>query len=234
VSSRQQEKERRRRERQERERAAARAAARRRRLLLSFGGLLGVALVAGVVLALTVGFGGDGAGEPTQVTDSEQLPNIPQQQISDLEEAAKAAGCELSNPPYEGNAHVTNELKPEDYDTNPPTSGQHHPEWYADGIYVPGTTPELGKLVHPLEHGRIQLQYKPGTPARVIRQLEALVAETDGYHIMLFQNTTGMDAQIAATAWTHSLTCPAMNPRVFDAIRAFRQRYIDQGPEREP
>jgi hypothetical protein len=52
--------------------------------------------------------------------------------------------------------------------------------------------------------------------------------------MLLFQNTTGMKAKIAATAWTHSLTCPEMNDKVFDAIRTFRARYIDKGPERVP
>jgi hypothetical protein len=41
-----------------------------------------------------------------------------------------------------------------------------------------------------------------------------------------------MTAQVAATAWTHLLTCPKMNDKVFDAMRTFRARYIDKGPER--
>jgi hypothetical protein len=43
-----------------------------------------------------------------------------------------------------------------------------------------------------------------------------------------------MKPQIAATAWTQSLTCDAMNDKVFDAIRTFRARYIDKGPETVP
>ena len=90
-------------------------------------------------------------------------------------------------------------------------------------------------LVHTLEHGRIDVQYKPGTPAETVAQLEALLAEqTEGYHMLLFENTTGMDAQVAATAWGHSLTCPTMNDKVFDAIRTFRAEYIDKGPENVP
>ena len=50
--------------------------------------------------------------------------------------------------------------------------------------------------------------------------------------MLLFQNTTGMKAAVAATAWGHSLTCPEMNDRVFDAIRTFRAQYIDKGPEK--
>jgi hypothetical protein len=90
-------------------------------------------------------------------------------------------------------------------------------------------------LVHTLEHGRINVQYKKGTPAATVDQLEALLAEqNDGYHMLLYENTTGMKPQIAATAWTHSLTCDKMNDKVFDAIRTFRARYIDKGPETVP
>ena len=89
-------------------------------------------------------------------------------------------------------------------------------------------------LVHPLEHGRIEVQYKPGTPASTVKQLEAFVGETDGYHELMFQNTTNMPSAVAATAWGHSLTCPQMNDKVFDALRTFRTAYIDKGPEAVP
>ena len=90
-------------------------------------------------------------------------------------------------------------------------------------------------LVHTLEHGRIDIQYKKGSPARTVSRLEALVAEmNEGYHLLLFENTTNMEPAVAATAWTHSLSCPRMNEKVFDAIRTFRARYIDKGPETVP
>ena len=232
MSSRQEEKERRRRERHEREEAEARRAARRKRMQLAFGGLLAAAAIAGIVVAVVVATGGGGKGKPKAVSDAAAEAKLPQQQVSDIKEAAKAAGCTLSNPPYEGATHEQKTFKPSDYKTNPPTSGNHTPTWYEDGIYAPGDVPNLGKLVHPLEHGRIEIQYKPGTPKAVVGELEALLAENDeGYHMLLFENTTGMKAQVAATAWTHSLTCPKMNDKVFDAMRTFRSRYIDKGPE---
>jgi hypothetical protein len=163
------------------------------------------------------------------------VAELPRQATSDMQEAAKAAGCTLTNPAYEGAGHAEKDFKASDYKTNPPTSGAHNPVWYQDGVYAPGDVPDLGKLVHTLEHGRIDVQYKPGTPAETVSQLEALLAEqSGGYHMLLFENTTNMDAQVAATAWTHSLTCPEMNDKVFDAIRTFRARYIDKGPENVP
>jgi hypothetical protein len=235
VSSRQEEKERRRKERQEREQAEAKRAARRKRMTLAFGGLLGVALIAGIVVVVLVLGGDDSSSKPKQASDAVANVKLPPQATSDMAAAAKAAGCTLSNPAYEGASHEDKQFKPSDYKTNPPTSGNHTPDWYDDGIYAPGDVPNLGKTVHPLEHGRIEVQYAPGTPKETVTQLEALLnEEQEGYHMLLFQNTTGMKAKIAATAWTHSLTCPEMNDKVFDAIRTFRARYIDKGPERVP
>lgn len=219
----------------EREQAEAKRAARRKRMTLAFGGLLGVALIAGIVVAVLVLGGDDSSSKPKEASNAAANVKLPAQATSDMAAAAKAAGCTLSNPAYEGASHEDKKFKPSDYKTNPPTSGNHTPDWYDDGIYAAGDTPDLGKTVHPLEHGRIEVQYAPGTPKETITQLEALLAEEqDGYHMLLFQNETGMKAKIAATAWTHSLTCPEMNDKVFDAIRTFRARYIDKGPERVP
>jgi len=236
VASRQEQKEARRQERLERERKEAAAAARRKRLQLGGGVLLGLAVIAGVVVAIAVGFGGGSDSGPQEPTSGEQSSvKLPPQETSDYEAAAKAAGCTLSNPKFEGAGHEEKDFKPSDYQTNPPTSGAHYPEWYDDGVYEPGTTPNLGMLVHTLEHGRIDIQYKKGTPAATVKKLEALVAEqNEGYHLLLFENTTNMQPAIAATAWTHSLACPSMNDKVFDAIRTFRARYIDKGPESVP
>ena len=234
MSSRQEEKERRKRERQEREAAEKAQAANRKRMQMVFGGALGLVAVVGVVAVLVfVVFGGDDS-------PSDEVPAsaaaIPAQKESDPEKAAELAKCtyepKLAN---EGSGHEEKDFKASDYKQNPPTSGNHFPQWYEDGIYAPGDTPELGKLVHTLEHGRIDIQYKPGTPATTVAQLETLYNEMDGgHHLLLFENTTGMKAAVAATAWDASLNCATMNPQVFDAIRAFRTEHIDKGPEVVP
>ena len=132
----------------------------------------------------------------------------------------------LTNAEFEGASHEDKEFAASDFKTNPPTSGNHNPDWYDDGVYEPGTTPRLGMLVHTLEHGRINVQYKKGTDAATVAQLEALLAEqNEGYHMLLYENTTGMEAAVAATAWTHSLTCPTMNDKVFDAIADVPRAY---------
>jgi hypothetical protein len=233
MSSRQEEKERRKRERQEREAAEKAQSARRKRMQVVFGGgLAAVALVAVVVIFASGLLGGDDSG-------ADEVPasaaGIPAQKESDLKKAASAAGCKLVDAENEGAGHEEKDFKPSDYKQNPPTSGTHFPTWYDDGVYAPGDVPELGRLVHTLEHGRINIQYKPGTPATTVARLETLVKELDdGYHILLYENTTKMPFAVAATAWDHQLGCNTMNDKVFDAIRAFRTEYIDKGPEVVP
>ena len=66
-------------------------------------------------------------------------------------------------------------------------------------------------------------------------QLEALVGQQDnGYHMLMFENTTKMPYAVAATAWGHYVGCPTMNDKVFDALRTFHDQFIDKGPEVVP
>jgi hypothetical protein len=233
MSSRQEEKERRRREREEQERKAAAGAQRSRRLQIVGGVLLAVAIVAVAVVLLTSGGGGGGNSGPSTSASSEVT--LPPQKIQNLNEAAKAGGCTLRDFPDEGNTHTEKSVK---YKTNPPTSGDHNPVPAADGVYTADNTPSPEHYVHTLEHGRIIFQYKPGADAKTVGTLEALFNEpfngTPGYHAVVMQNNTGMKAPVAATAWTHMLTCDQMTPQAIDAFRAFRDRYTDKAPEFVP
>ena len=212
-------------------------------------GLLSVLLVAGVI-GLGVFIATDDPAPPDVVATTAAPPagtaetatptptsieDPPPVKTKTLVAAARAAGCTLENPPEQGVEHEQREFTEADYNSNPPTSGTHFPTWYEDGVYAPGTTPELGRLVHALEHGRIEIQYRAGTPAATVARLEQLVDDLDrGYHILLFENATKMPYKVAATAWGHLLGCPRMNDQVFDALRAFRKNYVDKGPEIVP
>lgn len=221
----------------EREAAEARSAASRKRLQLVAGVVAGLLVlgVIGVVAASALSGGDDGPKKPkSRDAASSASAKLPEQKQTDVVKAAKAAGCDLQNPTYEGAGHEDKTFTPADYKTNPPTSGTHNPNWYEDGIYAPGDTPRLGELVHTLEHGRIDVQYRPGTPKSTVDQLETFVGENDGYHTLLFENTTKMPYAVAATAWTHLLGCKQVNDQTWDALRTFRERYIDKGPEKIP
>jgi hypothetical protein len=231
MSSRQQEKEARRRAREDLERAEAAAAARKKRLGLVAGVALGLAAIVAVAVAIAAG-GGASKG-PGPKASATSVPDVkpPAQKTSSLPAAAAAAKCTVSNPPSEGRTHVTTAVK---YRTNPPTSGNHNPTPAQDGIYPPGQTPAAENLVHTLEHGRIEIQYRPGISRRIIGQLQGVAAERKGYHVLVFENQTKMPYDVAVTAWTHLLACPKASDAMFDAIRAFRVRYTDTAPEFYP
>jgi hypothetical protein len=236
MASRQEEKEQRRREREAAEKQANASAARTKRLQIIGGAIVGVVVVAVVVVLLVSGGGSDdkssSASTGSSSSDAATKVTLPARKIENLEEAAKAAGCTLKTYPIEGSTHVTTTVN---YKTNPPTSGNHNPTPAEDGIYDPGNEPAKENYVHSLEHGRIQLQYAKGSPQKTIDTLVALYNEpvngSPGYHAQVFENNTNMPAKVAAVAWGQLLTCDELNDAAIDAIRAFRERYTDKGPE---
>jgi hypothetical protein len=48
---------------------------------------------------------------------------------------------------------------------------------------------------------------------------------------MILMPNNRMRYQAAATAWGHLIGCDKVTDETFDALRAFRDRYRDQGPE---
>ncbi len=229
MSSRQEQKAQRKAEREAVEAAAAKSAARSARLRLAAAVVAAAVVLALVVVAISSRSGG-GTGDP--VSADAGAP-IPAQRITDLEEAADAAGCKLTTPESRGQQHVST---PVEYEDNPPTSGDHNPEAALDGIYEPGTSPEPENWVHSLEHGRVVVQYRPRTAARTVAQLETVVSEDlefgrPGYLTTLLENTTKMEPAVVALAWTQMLSCAKATPGIFDAIRTFRTEFTDRGPE---
>jgi len=231
MASRAEEKERRRQERLAQEEAERKAHARTRRLQLAGGALLAVAAVVAVVVAVAAGGGTSSSDGPSPSDSASSSVKLPVRKTSDLATAAKAAGCVVKSFPLEGREHTTATVT---YHTNPPTSGNHNPNPSEDGFYPNGAPPKE-RNVHALEHGRIEMQWKPGTPQNVIDTLQAIFNEPlkgkSGYHQLLFENNTNMPFEVAAASWQHYLGCPKFNQNVIDAIRAYREQYVDKGPE---
>lgn len=237
MSSRQEEKEARRREREAQEAAAAKAAANKKRLQLVGGVVVAVLAVGGIAAAVLAGGDGmDEVGDPGESGVAQVA--IPAPKLTDLTQAAKAAKCDLREQlPNEGSDHVEGEVT--SYKTNPPTSGPHNVNPAQDGEYAVGNEPAKENWVHSLEHGRILIQFAPGTSAADQGKLSSLFNEDfnggNGYHQLLFQNDTEMPYKFAAVAWTNYLGCPGpLNSPTIDAIRAFRAKYVDKGPELVP
>jgi hypothetical protein len=232
MASRKEQKERLKAERLERERQAESAERRKRLVGYGAGGVLVAAVLAALVVVILAGGDGGGSAGGAEPVSSTDFPegSLPPQETADLEEAADAASCKVQETKEEGNEHVPPGSEVE-YDANPPTSGDHFAVPADDGAYT--EAPETGAVVHALEHGRIFIQFDPAAPDSVKGDLKALYDE-DPYHMVIAPNDTDMPYEVAATTWTRALVCQQMNEDVFDAIRAFRDEYRDEGPEFVP
>jgi hypothetical protein len=240
MASRKEQKEKARQQRLEQERARAAAARRARRMRLAAGTVLGIAALVAVGVAIGLGNSGkNGSGNP--ITPVKSDVKLPAQKITDVAAAAKAAKCVMVNTPDsiartdQNRQHVQigTQVK---YATNPPSFGPHYPVPAHDGEYKPSNTPPIEYLVHALEHGRIEYEYRPGLAPADVNTLEALMQEPEGSYgggqlMVMFQNPTNMPYDVAAVAWGHILGCKTFNPAVVDAVRDFRLAYTDKGPE---
>ena len=195
-------------------RPSARPSARRKRLQYVFGGLLAVAAVGGIVAVLALGvLGGDdssrGPSGPKRRRHASGR-SCPQQKTGDLKAAAKAAGCTLDNPRDRGLRRTrtrTSRRRTTRRTRRPPATTTR--TGTRTGSTTPGDTPRLGMLVHPLEHGRIEVQYKEGTSADDVCQARGVPrARPTATTCCCSRTRPAMDAAVAATAWGHSLELP--------------------------
>jgi hypothetical protein len=236
VASRKEQKEQLRRERQERERQAKAAERRRRMIGYGVGGLLVLAaLIAGGV-ALLAG-GGDSDSATANV-----LPaggNVPEPQVTDLKTAAEAAGAKLISFPAQSRDHTESLNDKVKYKTNPPTAGKHYFDPASDGAYA--KAPPDVRLVHTQEHGRIVIWFKPSLPKADRAGLKALF-DQDADKMVLVPRAN-MPYAVAATAWGatpdplgtgYLMGVPKFTPKVYDALRTFRDEHRGKGPEPVP
>jgi hypothetical protein len=241
MASRKEEKERRRAEREAAEQAAKAAGARRQRMRLI--GAVGLAVVAVGAVAIAIAASGGKSHKAPK-----HSANVPALADANLTSAAKTAGCVLQDFPKDYGPNGASQSDPNNlynhvggkvkYKTNPPAFGDHSPTPASDGDYVGQGAPSAEHLVHSLEHGRVEIQYRPGLPAHDVSQLESIFKEQAGrfapeQYLLLVQNSTKMPYDVAAVAWSHILGCKTYTPKVLDAIRDFRVKYSFQGPEKQ-
>lgn len=221
-------------------------------------GIIVVAILAGVVVAITGG-GSDG-DEPGRDASGEEFPELayiqdqlgavpegieydgrdgtdpPEVQTADLEDAAKAADCDLQlDLDDEGNTHLDDENVPSvEYKTNPPTSGNHYAGnevgsgALADGAYL--EYPPVGRSVHALEHGRVIMQYSPELSEEEQLEIKGVFDESP-QGVILYPNPD-MPYEVAVTAWRQLGGCKTYEgAATLDLLRAFRDVYRNRGPE---
>jgi len=205
------------------------------RLILAYaiGSTVVLAIAVLVFILATGGDSGGGKGDAhinvnaqfgstngVQPDEREGIPPPPVK-VTDLQQAAKRAGCKLElHLEDEGHEHIPKGSPTPKYKTSPPTSGNHvePPYQQADGAYA--EEPEPIDYVHSLEHGRMEIQYVPTLPQRNQLELKGLYDTMYGA-TLLFPNKT-MPYQVAATTWTNLIGCPDYKGSItLDAIRAF-------------
>jgi hypothetical protein len=146
--------------------------------------------------------------------DGDELVALPPVRQIDLVAAARAAGCELREP---GAAVVL----------NPPVKGSTPAEPASPGVY--DRPPDIETLVAALQRGVIVIHYRPSLPRRRVDELRRLQgAVPDG--TIVTPNGTGMEYEVAATAWRRLLGCPRLTAASVDAVRLFRGRFLASGP----
>jgi hypothetical protein len=219
------------------EKETAQSQSDRKRLYFAYGaGAVVVVIVAVVIIVLASGGDSDegSAGGEAHINlnasygstngvrpDERQGTPPPAVEVTNLDDAAKQAGCKLKlRLPDEGHEHIAVGSQKPDYKTNPPTSGAHvePPYQQADGAYR--EEPEPIDFVHSLEHGRLEIQYAPDLAEKAQLELKGLYDTMYGA-TLLFPNDE-MPYEAAATTWTNMLVCPTYKgAKTLDAIRAF-------------
>jgi hypothetical protein len=159
-----------------------------------------------------------------------------------------AHGCALRHFPSAGRKHVSGKKPPSayrieyvapsqlgknpdgttvKYDSFPPTSGPHYPQWVTWGTYGK-PLPEIA-AVHNLEHGGVIVQYGRSVTAPTVERLRRFVAASPNG--MLMAPLPRLGDRIVLTAWTYRVTCSRFTRRAF---ALFRDTFRFKGPERFP
>lgn len=102
--------------------------------------------------------------------------------IEELGVSIAAAGCDpVAEHPATGNQEHVAEGTPIDYAEHPPDSGKHYPSPapFTSHFYTMDDRPEVGTLVHNLEHGYTIAWYRDTAPDAEIKAIQG-IAKTFG------------------------------------------------------
>lgn len=150
----------------------------------------------------------------------------PQAQNQPVSEAARAAGREAAGSqgvktfPLAGRDHIAPNEQPDNWNSNPPTSGDHLATPLPAGVY--DNDQDMRAMVHNQEHGYVVIVYK-GIPEDQVEQLRAFVEARDGSKLILAP-WSGLESNgIALTAWQNLELLQRVN---MDVVQAFVNDYM--------
>ena len=133
----------------------------------------------------------------------------------------KAAGSSgIKTFPMAGQDHIAPNQQPDNWNSNPPTSGDHLGTPLPPGVY--DNDQDMRAMVHNEEHGYVVLLYK-GIPDDQVEQLRKFVEARDGSKLVL-SPWSGLDSNgVALTAWQNLELLQRVN---MDVVQAFVNDYM--------
>ena len=143
-------------------------------------------------------------------------------QFGDLAESAEQANCQLrTNLPDEGTFtsltasrwSTRRLLRPPATTTRPDLGRRLTTPVTSDT----SSSPNIRNAVHSMEHGRVEIHYKPSLPEDQQLALKGVFDE-DSDGMLLFPDPD-MPDDVAITAWRNIVVCPSYDPLVLDVIR---------------
>ena len=178
--------------------------------------LLWTGVAVGTVAALLALIWWQGREEP-------QADN-PQVSAAALEAGRAAAGSEgVQAFPEAGRTHIDAGEQPDNWNSNPPTSGDHLANWLQPGVY--DGEQDMRAMVHSLEHGYVLLLHKD-IPKDQLDQLEIFVEERDGSKLILAPYSGLPQNGVALAAWRNLELLQRVN---MDVVQAFVNDYMVPG-----
>ena len=144
-----------------------------------------------------------------------------------LEAGRKAAGSEgVKTFPEAGRDHISPGEQPDNWNSNPPTSGDHLASPLPPGVY--NSDQDMRAMVHNLEHGYVVMVYK-GIPDDQVDQLRQFVEAREGSKLVL-SPWSGLESNgVALVAWRNLETMQRVN---MDVVQAFVNDFMLPGAAR--
>jgi hypothetical protein len=136
----------------------------------------------------------------------------------------KAAGSSgIKTFPMAGQDHIQPNEQPDNWNSTPPTSGDHLATPLPPGVY--DNDQDMRAMVHNQEHGYVVILYK-NIPEDQVEQLRKFVKARDGSKLVL-SPWSGLDSNgVALTAWRNLELLERVN---MDVVQSFVNDYMVPG-----
>jgi Protein of unknown function (DUF3105) len=138
-----------------------------------------------------------------------------------LQAGRQAAGSQgVKTYPSAGRTHIGADQQPTNWNSTPPTSGDHLGNPLPPGVY--DNEQDMRALVHNMEHGYVVIVYK-GIPQDQVDQLREFVDRRDGSKLVLAPWSGLGSNGVALAAWQNLETLQLVN---MDVVQAFVNDYM--------